>query len=151
MACSTKETLGKLGSCSVEFPCFLFVYIRNPQTVGSLLERFSTFGIHAAIHPYSPPKLHSSTMGKLYNHVDERERRLVKSMISAGIPWSQVHKVTGRSSGTIHAILKPRPRLCPKWAPAKLSASDVTHILKVAEAMIRKADGQKEITLPMIL
>ena len=36
-------------------------------------------------------------------------------------------------------------------APEKLSAHDVANILEVAEAMIKKGDGQKEITLPMIL
>ena len=38
-----------------------------------------------------------------------------------------------------------------KGAPEKLSAHDVANILKVAEAMIKKADAQKEIMLPMIL
>ena len=38
-----------------------------------------------------------------------------------------------------------------KGAPEKLSAHDVANILKVAEAMIKKGDGQKEITSPMIL
>ena len=78
-------------------------------------------------------------MGKLYSHVDDTERRLVKSMISAGILWSQVQKVTGRSRDTIHSILKPRNRLCKKGAPAKLSSHAVAKILKVAEAMIKKA------------
>ena len=64
-------------------------------------------------------------MGKLYTHVDDTERRLVKNMLAAGIPWSQVQRVTGRSSATIHAILKPRLRSCMKGAPEKLSAHDV--------------------------
>ena len=41
--------------------------------------------------------------------------------------------------------------MCKKGAPAKLSSHDVAKILKVAEAMIKKANGQQEITLPMIL
>ena len=82
-------------------------------------------------------------MCKLFNHVDDTERRLVKNMISAGISWSQVQKVTGRSRDTIHSILKPRRGLCKKGAPAKLSSHDVAKILKVAEAMIKKADAQK--------
>ena len=90
-------------------------------------------------------------MGKLYNHVDDTERRLVKNMISAGIPWSQVQKVTQRSRDTIHSILKPRNRVCKKGAPAKLSSHDVAKILNVAEVMIKTANGQQEITLPMIL
>jgi len=90
-------------------------------------------------------------MGELYTHFDDTECRLVKHMLAAGIPWSQVQRVTGRSSATIHAILKPRLRSCMKGAPEKLSAHDVANILKVAEAMIKKADAQKEITLPMIL
>ena len=83
-------------------------------------------------------------MGKLYNHVDDTERRLVKNMISAGIPWSQVQKVTHRSPDTIHSILKPRNRLCKKGAPAKLSSHDAAKILKVTDVMIKKANGQME-------
>ena len=89
-------------------------------------------------------------MGKIYTHVDDTERCLVKNMLAAGIPWSQVQRVTGRSSATIHAILKPRLRSCIKGAPEKLSAHDVANILKVAESMIKKGDGQKEITLSLI-
>ena len=90
-------------------------------------------------------------MGKSFTHVDDTERRLVKKMVAAGIPWSQVQKVTGRSSDTIHSILKTRPRLCMKGAPAKLSVCDVAKTLRVAETMIKKANGQEEVTLPMIL
>ena len=71
-------------------------------------------------------------MGKLFNHVDDTERRLVKNMISAGIPSSQVQTITHRSRDTIQSILKPRSRLCKKEAPAKLSSHDVAKILKVA-------------------
>ena len=67
---------------------------------------------------------HTTNMGKLYNHVDDTERRLFKNMISAGIPWPQVQKVTGRSRDTIHSILKPRPPLRRKGAPAKLASHD---------------------------
>ena len=62
-----------------------------------------------------------------------------------------MQKVTQHSRDTIHSILKPRNRLCKKGAPAKLSSHDIAKVLKVAEAMIKKANGQQEITLPMIL
>ena len=34
-------------------------------------------------------------MGKHFQHVDDTEARLVKSMVAQKIPWSMVQKVTG--------------------------------------------------------
>lgn len=76
----------------------------RPQTSGSVHMRFGLLASAPRLLACAP-NLHSIKVGKLYNHVDDTERRLVKNMISAGIPWSKVQKVTGRSSDTIHSIV----------------------------------------------
>ena len=44
-------------------------------------------------------------MVKSFTHADETERRLVKSMQKAGLTWSKIKEITGRSESTIGGIL----------------------------------------------
>ena len=91
----------------------------------------------------------SSAMVKGFRHVDDTERRLVRNMARERIPWVTIQRITGRSPDTIRSMLKPAAATVPKGAPIKFGAKDVDKVLKVAEKMLKYANGQKEITLEM--
>ena len=82
--------------------------------------------------------------------MDDTERRLVRNMVKERTPWVTIHRITGRSSATIRSMLNPARTTVKKGAPIKFSAKDVDKVLKVAEKMLKQADGQKEISLEMI-
>ena len=89
-------------------------------------------------------------MVKGFRHVDDTERRLVRNMAKEGMPWVTIQKITGRSPDTIRSMLNPARTTVKKGAPIKFGAKDVDKVLKVAEKMLKHADGQKEIFLEMI-
>ena len=92
----------------------------------------------------------SSAMVKGWRHVDDTERRLVRNMVKERIPWVTIHRITGCSSATIRSMLNPARTTVKKGAPIKFRAKDVDKVLKVAEKMLKHADGQKENSLEMI-
>ena len=92
----------------------------------------------------------SSAMVKGWRHVDDTERRLVRNLVKERIPCVTIHRITGRSSATIRSMLNPARTTVKKGAPIKCRAKDVDKVLKVAEKMLKHADGQKEISLEMI-
>ena len=89
-------------------------------------------------------------MGKQFAHVNDTERRLIKNMIKTGLTWAMVGSITGRTPDTISRILRGAPRK-RKGAPIKFSASDAKKVVNVAEAMVKKANANREVTLDMIL
>ena len=89
-------------------------------------------------------------MTKGFRHVDDTERRLVRNMAKEGIPWVTIQRITGRSPDTIRSMLNPPATTVPKGAPIKFGPKDVDKVLKVADKMLKHADGQKEISLDMI-
>jgi hypothetical protein len=64
-------------------------------------------------------------MGKHFQHVDDTEARLVKSMVAQKIPWSMVQKVTGRSPDTIQSILRRKLGKAKASSRAKLTDRDI--------------------------
>ena len=82
--------------------------------------------------------------------MDDTEHRLVRNMAKEGIPWVTIQRITGRSPDTIRSMLNPAATTVPKGAPIKFGPKDVDKVLKVAEKMLKHADGQKEISLEMI-
>ena len=89
-------------------------------------------------------------MVKGWRHVDDTERRLVWNMVKEGIPWVTIQRITGRSPDTIRSMLNPARTTVKKGAPIKFGAKDVDKVLKVAGKMLKRANGQKEISLEMI-
>ena len=92
-------------------------------------------------------------MGKIFKQVDDTERRLIKSMLKEQVPWAKVQKITGRSPDTIRSVsaskaTKPK---AAKGAPVKFSKQDASALYKVIEAMVKKANAQKEVTMDMVL
>ena len=92
----------------------------------------------------------SSAMVKGFRHVDDTERRLVRNMARERIPWVTIQRITGCSPDTIRSMLNPAATTVPNGAPIKFGAKDVDKVLKVAEKMLKHADGQKGISLEMI-
>jgi transposase len=99
----------------------------------------------------SPHTTLAHTMGKQFGHVDNTERRLVKSMVKAGLTWSKVQEITGRSPDTIKGILKAKTAAKAKGAPIKLTPKKLKTIRKVLDSMVKCANAQKEVTVEMIL
>ena len=67
----------------------------------------------------------TTAMGKHFQHVDDTEARLVKSMVAQKIPWSMVQKVTGRSPDTIQSILRRKLGKAKASSRAKLTDRDI--------------------------
>ena len=89
-------------------------------------------------------------MGRHFAHVDETERRLIKSMVKAGLTWEKVQSITGRTPDTISTIVNGATSK-KKGAPIKFSASDAKKVVRVADAMVKKANANCEVPLDMIL
>ena len=89
-------------------------------------------------------------MGEHFVHVDWTERRLIKNMVKAGVTWENVQSITGRTPDSISSIVDGSMSK-RKGAPIKFSASDVKKVVRMAEAMVKKANASCEVTLHMIL
>lgn len=90
-------------------------------------------------------------MGKSFQQVDATERRLIKQMVKEGIPWTTIQRITKRSPDTINNVLNCNSVPQGSGAPIQFSAKDLDKVLKVTEALVRKADAQQEITLSSIV
>ena len=90
-------------------------------------------------------------MGKCFEQVSDRERKLIKEMAKEGLLWTQIQRITGRSSETINTVLHGKTASPGSGAPVQFSAKDLDKVLKVTEAMVKKANAQQEVTMAMIL
>ena len=90
-------------------------------------------------------------MVKKFQQVNDAERRLVKDMVKEGLPWTQIQRITRRSSETINTIMHSSKASPGSGRAVQFSAKDLDKVLKVIERMIKKADAQKDVTLGMIL
>ena len=90
-------------------------------------------------------------MGKCFEQVSDRERMLIKEMAKEGLLWTQIQRITGRSSETINTVLHGKTASPGSGAPVQFSAKDLDKVLKVTEAMVKKANAQQEVTMAMIL
>jgi hypothetical protein len=88
---------------------------------------------------------------KAFTHMDDTERRLIKDMVKAGIPWSKIQEITTRSSSTISSVLSPDTAAKnPKGAPKKLPPKVMKEVVKKTVALQKQAGARKEITATMI-
>ena len=83
-------------------------------------------------------------MGKTLQQVNETEPRLVKMMVKDGVPWTQIQRITGRSSDTINTSVKSKAVSEGSGAAIQFSAKDLDKVLKVTESMVKRADAQSE-------
>ena len=88
-------------------------------------------------------------MVKGWRHVDDTERRLVRSMVKERIPWVTIQRITGRSPDTIRSMLNPARTTVKKGAPVKFGGKDMDKVLKVAEKMLKHADGHLVLSTSM--
>ena len=92
-------------------------------------------------------------MVKSFTHADETERRLVENMQKAGLTWSKIKEITGRSESTIGGILAS-PNNAEKaktGQPEKLPPKAMEKVLKVMTGLQKAANANKEVTAAMIL
>ena len=91
-------------------------------------------------------------MVKGFTHVADREKQLIKNMRKAGLTWTKIQEITGRSSKTIDDVLASKKSTAtrPKGAPTKLPPKVMGKLLKVLTSMQKQAKGRKEITARMI-
>ena len=92
------------------------------HSVTALVQRYLVFKL--VVFP-------SCTMGKQFVHVDATERHLINGMVKAGVTCGKALSITG--------------------APIKVSAGEAKKVVKVAEAMVKKANANREVTPDMIL
>ena len=117
----------------------LQVWLRHPATLVQLM----------LVSPRSLTLL--PAMGKCFEQVSDRERKLIKEMAKEGLLWTQIQRITGRSSETINTVLHGKTASPGSGAPVQFSAKDLDKVLKVTEAMVKKANAQQEVTMGMIL
>ena len=77
-------------------------------------------------------------MGETFFHVNETERRLIKSMHKAKLTWQKIREITGRCYGTLSKIALPKKRTArakPIGAPKKITQRVYKKLAKVAKDM----------------
>lgn len=92
---------------------------------------------------------------KTWKHVDDIERRLVANMRKEGIPYSLIHKITGRSTETLTKIVRQpkavKTGMKKVGAPKKLTDKDFAQVLKAMEKLHKQSHPiGKDVTAAMI-
>jgi hypothetical protein len=101
-------------------------------------------------------------MAKCYVHMDATEKRLIQGMKKAGVTWSKIEEITGRSSGSLSRVLKGPPVKKDGGAGTKaknkggrkatiLSRADVKALVKAMEKLQKEANAEQEVTVSMIM
>ena len=91
-------------------------------------------------------------MVKGFVHIDETERRLIKSMRGAGLTWGKMQEITGRSESTLGSVFNPPSGKGEKvkGQPKKLPPKIMDKVLKSADKLQKKANARTEVTAKMI-
>ena len=90
-------------------------------------------------------------MQKTGPNVDTTESRLIRAMAKAGLTWSKIQEITGRSPDTINTHVNGNPFSGPgPGQPTKVPEKVVKKLERVLEQLLIKANAKRDVTIQKV-